>query len=234
MAGNVEPVQEQTIAIQLVGPPTVIDASGVFGTNGWYTSNVTVSLNRSSVSNGSQYQVNGGDWTTYAGPFDLSMDGTYDIAARTIDQYGVWGMAASAIIKIDQNRPDLILYAKNGTSYPSGPITISWGGSGGASGIDHYEIVLDNGFPVNVSFSQTTVSYPNSLSLGTHTLSVIAVSGAGLSTVESVTFSVRNETAATAVAQSTMNIPFNLIGIAFFFIVLFITIIGYWRDYKKK
>ena len=148
VAGNVEPVQEQTIAIQLVGPPTVIDASGVFGTNGWYTSNVTVSLNRSSVSNGSQYQVNGGDWTTYAGPFDLSMDGTYDIAARTIDQYGVWGMAASAIIKINQNRPDLILYAKNGTSYPSGPITISWGGSGGASGIDHYEIVLDNGFPV--------------------------------------------------------------------------------------
>ncbi len=125
--GTFEPVQEQTIAIQLVGPSTVIDSSGVFGTNGWYTSNVTVSLNTSSVLNGSQYQVNGGDWTTYTGPFGLSIDGTYDIAARTIDQYGIWGEAASAIIKIDQDRPDLILYAKNGTSYPSGPITITVG-----------------------------------------------------------------------------------------------------------
>src|SRR5207253_10730749 len=62
------------ILVDTVPPTTVISLSGTLGANGWYTSNVTVSLTATDATSGVaniSYRIDDGPWLTYAGPFAL-------------------------------------------------------------------------------------------------------------------------------------------------------------------
>src|SRR5439155_923581 len=71
-AGNVEPVNSVDVGIDTTPPTTSASLSGTAGENGWYVSNVTVTLTASDGTSGVAslvYRVDGGAWLTYSGPF---------------------------------------------------------------------------------------------------------------------------------------------------------------------
>src|SRR5207247_5780446 len=73
-AGLSEASHTVAILVDTVPPTTVISLSGTLGANGWYTSNVTVSLTATDATSGVaniSYRIDGGPWLTYAGPFAL-------------------------------------------------------------------------------------------------------------------------------------------------------------------
>ena len=78
------------------------------GCNGWYVSNVTVTLNATD-NNGvdaTYYRINGGEWETYDSPFVLSEDGD-DILIEyySVDKLGNTEDVKSATLDIDQTPP---------------------------------------------------------------------------------------------------------------------------------
>jgi len=94
-------------------PVTTIGLSGTPGANGWYVSNVMVTLSATS-SGGSavattQYSLDGGTaWTTYTAPFTISREGTTTILAYSTDTFGNKEKpATSQTVKIDKTGPTL-------------------------------------------------------------------------------------------------------------------------------
>src|SRR2546425_10378761 len=76
LAGLVETTQTLTVDVDTESPVTTTTFSGTPGNNGWYVSDVSVSLDAtdrgpSGVASIS-YQVDGGVWVTYAGAFSLA------------------------------------------------------------------------------------------------------------------------------------------------------------------
>ncbi|SEN69737.1 TolB family protein [Lihuaxuella thermophila] len=78
--------------------------------NGWYKSNVSISLsatdNESGVSK-TEYRINGGAWTSYSEPFVLSNEGTNTVEYRSTDQAGNIEQTKSIQVKIDKTAPVL-------------------------------------------------------------------------------------------------------------------------------
>ena len=91
-------------------PSTTPSLSGTSGDNGWYRSNVQVTLSASDNSGGSgvkltQYKVDSGDWQTYSGPFTVSGDGVHAVWCRSQDNAGNWEVEHSITAKIDGTAP---------------------------------------------------------------------------------------------------------------------------------
>ena len=79
-----------------------------------------------------------------------------------------------------------IISPSDGETITSSNVTVNWTGSDDGSGIDHYEIRMDEDPYVNVG---TNVTYEfTDLSPGNHTVSVMAVDVAGNSNTATVTF----------------------------------------------
>ena len=86
-AGNVEsPSNTATIKIDQTDPVSTHDLSGSY-CNGWYNSNVTITLSATDATSGVdyiRYRLDGGSWTTYSSPFTVSTEGE-----RTLEYYAV-------------------------------------------------------------------------------------------------------------------------------------------------
>lgn len=80
------------------------------GKNGWYTSDVTVSLSASDDMSGvktTQYQINGQGWTDYKGVIKLTTDGVSTVEYRSEDVGGNVENTKSIEVKIDKTAPTL-------------------------------------------------------------------------------------------------------------------------------
>jgi uncharacterized lipoprotein YddW (UPF0748 family) len=103
-----------------IAPMTSVSVSPVApnGTNGWYTSNVTVALSGADDCSGvagTEYSTDGGaTWQAYAGSLVISAEGITTINYRSIDRAGNIEGAHSLTIKIDKTAPTIELSA-----YPS-------------------------------------------------------------------------------------------------------------------
>ena len=93
-------------------PPTLTkDLAGTLGLNGWYTSDVTVTLTGADAVSGSgvakvEYSTDGGlTWTTYTDPFVL--EGTTTLYHKVTDNAGNIYVLPSQTIKIDKTDPTL-------------------------------------------------------------------------------------------------------------------------------
>jgi hypothetical protein len=78
------------------------------GSNGWYVSNVTVTLNATDEDgvNATYYRINGGEWKTYESPFIISEDGiNILIEYYSIDYFGYIEEVKSSKLDIDQTPP---------------------------------------------------------------------------------------------------------------------------------
>ncbi|HEX8292265.1 MAG TPA: family 10 glycosylhydrolase [Pyrinomonadaceae bacterium] len=106
------------------------------GQDGWYVSNVSVSLDASDNCSGvtsTAYSVDGGQtWQPYAGAFTLAEDGTHVILYRSTDAAGNAEAAQSLVVKIDKTAPTLSLSATPDRIWPANnqPFAVSVGGAG--------------------------------------------------------------------------------------------------------
>src|SRR5205823_14545625 len=70
VAGIVEASHALDVSIDITPPTAIAAISGTLGSNEWYVSNVTVSLNASDATSGvarMAYRVDGVGWTNYSG-----------------------------------------------------------------------------------------------------------------------------------------------------------------------
>jgi len=96
MAGSVPIDKEHSVMPKSCFIDFIIN--GTMGENGWYVSNVTVTI---VDGNYTYFRIDDGNWTVYTGPFVISTDGKHIIGA-TPDFEHIYNVT----IKIDQTPPD--------------------------------------------------------------------------------------------------------------------------------
>jgi RHS repeat-associated protein len=108
-SGNVEGEKTLTVYVDTADPSISHSLSGTAGSNGWYRSNVVVTLAASDPTPGSglashQYQLNGGAWTNYTAPLTL-YHGRNELYYRAADNSGRIVTAGPVYINIDTSAP---------------------------------------------------------------------------------------------------------------------------------
>jgi hypothetical protein len=102
-------------------PITSIALNGTMGENGWYVSNINVTLNATDYGSGvdrTKYRINYAEWKTYVDGFIIKGDGLYEISYYSIDKAENAEDIKTASFKIDQTSPYVSLFA---------PEKIRWG-----------------------------------------------------------------------------------------------------------
>lgn len=96
-------------------PTTAIALSGTQGADGWYVSDVTVSLPSGDDEFGygvaeTEYSLDGGEeWNAYSGPFAVVSEGTTTISYRSVDNAGNIEEAKQLVVKIDKTHPEALI-----------------------------------------------------------------------------------------------------------------------------
>lgn len=122
-AGNVEAAHTIIVNIDKTAPVSIASMSPAVpdGSNGWYTSDVTLSVNvndnLSSVAM-TEYQVNDGSWVTYTGSIPAFGDGIYTVNYRSTDQAGNVEEIQTIEFKIDTKAPVLTVELDKTTIWP--------------------------------------------------------------------------------------------------------------------
>src|SRR5436309_14801375 len=88
-------------------PASAGSVSGTTGANGWFVSNVTVSMSATDALGGVDritYRIDGRNWSTYAGPFVLT-DGQHHVEYLAADLAGLTEAVRSLAISVDTAPP---------------------------------------------------------------------------------------------------------------------------------
>ncbi len=215
-AGNVSNVTSYVVSnIDKTAPLSIATVSPAApnGSNGWYTSDVTVSLavyDDLSVVLSTEYQVNNGAWITYTGSIPTFGDGVYQVSYRSTDQAGNVEQTQSVQFKVDKTAPLLTVQLDKTSIWPANKnmvlVNATLNSSDAASGIasvvltsitsneqdiDPSDIQADLGTPAT-SFSLRAERLGN----GTgriYTITYTAIDNAGNQTVTSVTVTVPHD-----------------------------------------
>ncbi|MEO3853970.1 PQQ-dependent sugar dehydrogenase [Acrocarpospora sp. B8E8] len=171
-------------------PPTVTATTNPAtpnGANGWYTDNVTVTVN--ATDNGAvasrQYSLNGGTtWLNANNPVTLSAEGTHEVSYRATDTAGNISPVGTLTVKIDKTAPVLTVSGVADTTYgDSASITPVATATDATSGVDTVTLAID-GQPIISGAAVPLWKLP----LGAHTLTATAKDKAGKTTTQSVAF----------------------------------------------
>jgi parallel beta-helix repeat protein len=145
-AGNAEAPKSEggTVSIDKTPPATTVGLAGTMGNNGWYRSEVTVTLSAVDNAGGSgvgarEYALDGGAWTAYASPLSIASEGTHELRCRSTDQAGNVEAEQVRMVKIDwtpptitgTRTPDANPYGWNNTD-----VTVHFTASDEVSGLD--------------------------------------------------------------------------------------------------
>jgi hypothetical protein len=198
VAGIAESVRGQSIRITgdfHSAPVSTLSSSGVAGANGWYISQVTVTLTATSgsgLATSIAYRIDGNAWVTYTQPFALP-DGRHVLEYVATDADGYTEPSKSATIDVDTTPPSVIA---NSPSVPLAPDdSVSWSGSDAGSGIARYEVSIDGAAFGSVGLQTSLARH---WTAGTHVVVVRAYDAAGNAKSSVIQFSVtENPTPAT-------------------------------------
>ena len=111
-AGNYDITQTKLVKIDISDPKTSINLEGSIGSNGWYRSEVLVTLTASDIYSGialTEYKIDGSSWTTYTGKVSISKEGETIFSFKSTDLAGNIEVSESKTIKIDTIRPEIPL-----------------------------------------------------------------------------------------------------------------------------
>jgi parallel beta-helix repeat protein len=95
-------------------PVTTAELSGTQGDNGWYISDVVVTLNAVDIEGMcggggivvlTEYSLDGATWTEYTGPFEITTEGLNIVYYRSTDDSGNVETASHEIVRIDKTPP---------------------------------------------------------------------------------------------------------------------------------
>lgn len=179
------------------------------GSNGWYISDVVVTLNASdnlSDVDRTEYKLNdNGDWTAYTGPITLSQEGTHTIQYYSIDKAGNAEYIRQQTIKIDKSAPEFSLMV-NGKDLNEGdsfedfmPLKIKvWDN---LSGMAKSNITIDGDYVIDFQ-AQPEIDIDMSGKPGYHTAVIICEDIAGNLSEQSFSFTIK----------TSINSMSNLIG----------------------
>jgi uncharacterized lipoprotein YddW (UPF0748 family) len=137
---NVTPglVTTANLGVENIAPVTTasLTPSAPNGSNGWYTTDVTLSLAPADNCSGverTEYSIDGGaNWQPYAGNIEISQEGTTTISYRSIDSAGNIENSGSTVISIDKTPPSITLHATPLRIFPPNGelVTVKLNGSG--------------------------------------------------------------------------------------------------------
>jgi endoglucanase len=160
------------------------------GSNGWYTSDVTVSLTATDDLSGvakTEYSLDGGTtWQTYTPPVTFSQDGQYTVSYRSTDDALNEETAKTISFKLDTNAPAITINGvMNGAYNDSSELTPVITLDDSLSGVDANKttVTLDGN---SIEQGATIALY--TLPLGSHTLTVTASDLAGNTSTKEIEF----------------------------------------------
>ncbi len=108
--GNYSDVASLNVTVDNVDVVLSVALNGTLGQHGWYTGNVSVTIEaveNTSDYNYTNYSVDGGPWQTYNTSFNLSADGVHTISYYAVDVNGTRGEMHTRQVKIDATPPDI-------------------------------------------------------------------------------------------------------------------------------
>jgi hypothetical protein len=193
-AGNVATSSAQTVLVDTVAPSVALARAGTL-TNGWYTTDVSITASASDATSGlstTEYRVNGGAWTA-GSAVTLNTDGTHVVDFRATDKAGLV-TSSSQTVKIDKTNPALG-FSPSGTLGSNGwyktTVALTMSASDPASGVASFEYRLDGGV--------WTTGSAITLTDGTHTVDTRATDIAGNASTSS--FSAKVDTGLPALSN---------------------------------
>jgi hypothetical protein len=182
-----------------ISPVSSADLSGTSGDNGWYVSEVSVTLSATddggSGLQGITYSLDGGAWMAYSSPVVCDSEGEHTLNYRARDNYGNEEVIRTLNLKIDLSAPasglEVNRTAHNG--WHSSPVSVTLSASDPVSGVSVISYRLNGG---------AWATYSNAVALssdGTWLIEWIATDNAGnAGTVGNVT--IRMDTTAPTVS----------------------------------
>jgi len=143
LVGNEEAVHSAVIRIDTSAPTTSADVSGAEGSDGWYTSDVTVSLSASDGASGSGiadtiFRLDSGTWMVYdGGDISVSGDGEHVFEFNSTDVASNQESTGSVTVRIDASAPYTTATVAGGT--------VALAALDNASGVDVTMYRVDDG-----------------------------------------------------------------------------------------
>jgi hypothetical protein len=105
-AGNREDTKSVDFKIDETPPVTEHEFDGVIGEDGWFVTDVTVTLSAEDATTGvnyTKYKLDDGDWITYVEPFVVIEDGDYTLYYYSVDLAGNIEPTIEVEFKIDHD-----------------------------------------------------------------------------------------------------------------------------------
>jgi len=123
--------------------------------------------------------------------YSIQVDGIWYFHIRAKDNAGNWGAVAHYTVRVDTTPPSIhISTPANNSIFNSSDILVSWSGSDSNSGIERYEIRLDNGGWTSI-YLETHNPF-NGLGDGAHKVDVRATDKATNQAETSVSFTIQS------------------------------------------
>ena len=202
--------QEDTKAIELKidkTSPVVshsLSPANPDGENGWYKSNVKVTLNsvdEVSNINITKYRIDGGEWHIYDSTITLSTDGNHEVDYYTIDNAGN-NYSSSTTFKIDKTPPSVSIISGPSGTINTDTATFSWTGSDNIGAVQ-YRYGLNGEWS---GWSSVTTNTFSGLADGSYTFSVQAKDEAGNTNTQTRSFTITtNEKPAADFSYNPLN-----------------------------
>ncbi|MFF5174899.1 ThuA domain-containing protein [Micromonospora sp. NPDC000089] len=186
-AGNVEDAKKVAVKIDATAPVSAA-AFAPANDDGWHAGTVPVVLTSTDAGSGVkllEWSLDGGAWTPYTAPVEVTGDGTHELLYRATDTAGNAETLKSAVVKIDGTKPTLLVSGiADGQLYgDSQDVRISWQAVDPTSGLKSTLGTLDGR-----AYQANTLQAMYELPLGLHELTVTATDKAGNATTSTVRF----------------------------------------------
>jgi uncharacterized lipoprotein YddW (UPF0748 family) len=154
---NPETVAPETTATTAPAAPN--------GANGWFTTDVTVSLSATDNCSGvasTEYSLDGVTWQPYTGSFTISTEGATTVSFRSTDLVGNVETIKTLVVMIDKTAPTVSLSA-NPTEIkpPNGkmvPVTLSLEGADAISGLASVSYTVTDEYGATLSIPTRSLS----------------------------------------------------------------------------
>ncbi|MBB5803504.1 PKD repeat protein/glucose/arabinose dehydrogenase [Saccharothrix ecbatanensis] len=173
------------------GPAVTAKITPEAGQSGWYTTSPTVTLEADDGAGSgvatTEYRVDGGEWVGYGEPVLVTAEGAHTFEYRSADRVGNTSPVGAVEVKVDATAPALeLLGVSDGVTYGhSEDRAVDWAASDATAGLGEVTATFDGAAVAK----GTSLRFPQ-LALGTHTLVVRALDGAGHVTEKSVVFTI--------------------------------------------
>jgi hypothetical protein len=186
-AGNVEQAKTVTVKIDATAPVTAATFAPA-NDDGWHNGRTPVTLTSTDAGSGVstvEYSLDGGAWTPYTQPVDVTGDGEHTIRYRATDAAGNVETIKSAVLTIDATKPTLLIGGlADGQLYgDSQDVRVTFQAVDPTSGVKSVVGLLDGR-----TYQSNTLQAMYELNLGLHELVVTATDKAGNQTTSNVRF----------------------------------------------